>query len=301
MYKGYKIVCVTPAGRRRYLKLLAPYILNSPFVDRWDLWENTVNKHDIAFLRKLEQNFEKVKIVKHPNGKIDGTKSINDFFTEAIDFDTVYIRFDDDVVWVAPDFFEKFLNFRINNPQYFLVFPLIINNAVCSHLLQMENKLNTNIYISANAFDPIGWKNSEFAYKLHKLFLNILIKGNFTEMFLEKNYFISLNRFSINCMSWFGKDFFKFGGKVIGDEEEFLTVVAGARLERCNIIFGKTLVSHYAFGIQRKYLDNTDILNNYENVLLKSSNDKILTIYNTIKKILSETEQLTFRENVKIA
>ena len=38
MFGGYKVVCVTPAGRRRYMKILAPYVIRSMVVDRWDIW-----------------------------------------------------------------------------------------------------------------------------------------------------------------------------------------------------------------------------------------------------------------------
>jgi len=117
MYQGYKIVCVTPAGRRRYMKLLAPYILSCNLVDRWDIWENTDNKDDMSFFNTLSEQYEIVRIIKHPTGIIKGSVSINDFYPDnSTDKDTVYIRFDDDIVWISPDFFKNFL--ALNKSQF---------------------------------------------------------------------------------------------------------------------------------------------------------------------------------------
>ena len=44
MYKGYKVVVNTGAGRRENLKLLIPQVLKSKLVDQYDMWINTLNK-----------------------------------------------------------------------------------------------------------------------------------------------------------------------------------------------------------------------------------------------------------------
>jgi len=35
-----KVIAVTPAGRRRYLELLAKYVLSDEAVAEWHLWDN---------------------------------------------------------------------------------------------------------------------------------------------------------------------------------------------------------------------------------------------------------------------
>jgi hypothetical protein len=35
-----KLIVVTPAGREKYLRLLSHYVLRSPEVAEWQLWDN---------------------------------------------------------------------------------------------------------------------------------------------------------------------------------------------------------------------------------------------------------------------
>jgi hypothetical protein len=95
------------------MKLLAPYLLSSPLVDRWDMWVNTTDSLDIQFIDDLGQNFEKVNLVRSPDGKVNGNASINWFYSTAIEDNTIYIKFDDDIVWVEDGFFETLLDYRI--------------------------------------------------------------------------------------------------------------------------------------------------------------------------------------------
>jgi hypothetical protein len=41
----------------------------------------------------------------------------------------MYIRLDDDVVWLEENFFKDMIEFRINNPEPLFIYPNIINNA----------------------------------------------------------------------------------------------------------------------------------------------------------------------------
>ncbi len=73
----------------------------------------------------------------------------------------------------------------------------------------------------------------------------------------------SVHLFSINCMSWFGRDFRSFGGEVFGNEEEFLTVIKPSELGRVNCIYGDAAVSHFGFYVGCRHLDSTDPLECY--------------------------------------
>lgn len=297
MYKGYKIICVTPAGRKRYMKLLAPYVISSENVDRWDIWINTKDSNDIYFLEKLSNLFpKKIKLVPQPEGKIEGNKSIGAFFRFCTEEDTIYIRFDDDIVWIEDNFFKKLLEKRLKYREYFLIFPLIINNAICTHLLSVNKKISidNSFYITAHSSDKIAWENPKFAEELHNFFLTILKRKELEKLYIH-DVPIALNRFSINCISWFGEDFKKFNGKVFGDEEEYLTVIKPQELGKTNLIIGNAIISHFAFYTQREYLDKTDILSKYEEIIL-SSNGKIKDLYLEISKI----ENINTTKNLKI-
>ena len=110
MYKGYKIVCVTPAGRARYMKILLPYILSSPYVDEYHIWVNTPNPEDVKFLRICNERFRKVKLIHLEGETPKGVDTICKFFKTAIVSDTIYIRFDDDIVFIEEGFFERFFH-----------------------------------------------------------------------------------------------------------------------------------------------------------------------------------------------
>jgi hypothetical protein len=265
----YKIVCVTPSGRRRYMKYLIPQIISSPIVDRYDIWLNTELEDDIVFLESLAKMYSKINIVYQPDGVINGNKSINAFFKKAIDEDTIYIRLDDDVLWIEPDFFEKMVEFRTKNREFFLVSPMIINNAICSYILQHYGKLSYNKKLTSNCFDLDSWVDADFALKLHKQFLNKIEEGTTQSLYVPHTQ-ISLNRFSINSVCWFGSEFKKFDGLVLGDEEEYISTLKPMELNKINSFAGNILISHFAFFTQRKVLDTSNLLTLYEKMIDKT-------------------------------
>jgi len=270
MMKDSKIVCFTPAGRRRYMRLLLPYILSSDLVDRYDIWVNTTEEKDIRFFNYIAEHFKKVRLIQQPEGIIKGNTSIASFFKNNTEEDTLYIRFDDDIVWMQPNFFEEFIPKIQALPNAFIVSPLVINNAICSHLLQQYKKLalTPSLYFSATAFDILGWKSGKFASLLHEWFIKKVQSGTYKDIIIEtKNFQLALNRFSINCIAFRGETFKMFEGKVLGDEEEYLTVTKPTELGLVNYIIGDCLISHFAFYSQRDVLDKTKLLSMYETLL----------------------------------
>ena len=91
------------------MKLLAPLVLSSGLVDRYDIWVNTDDAGDLAFLEALARLDDRVRLVPLPDGTEPGMGAICEFFRVAQDEDTLYIRLDDDVVWLEPGFFETLL------------------------------------------------------------------------------------------------------------------------------------------------------------------------------------------------
>lgn len=308
--KKYKVVCVTPAGRRRYMRYLVPQIIVSPLVDRYDIWVNTTDRGDITFLNELQKKYPKIRLLQQPEGKIDSFYSIRTFFRYAIESDSIYIRLDDDIVWIEPNFFEEMIHFRLSHPEFFWVSPLVINNAICTHLLQRQNLFQYPKYITANCYDELGWKNGKFAEDLHRWFMDKIIDRTYKKLHSEGNP-IALNRFSINSICWFGKTFRSFKGFVTSnDEEEFMTVIKPTEMGLLNYIYCNTIVAHLAFFPQRDFIDKTDILDRYSKVIqltyrnrpFAKIHDEIQSIYQAIDdKHKTETEKGTFSAFVKKA
>lgn len=290
MYKNYKVVVNTAAGRRRYLKLLIPQVLNSDIVDRYDLWVNTTDKLDIAFLETLAKSFPKINLIWQPDNIVNGVKSINAFYKFCQDEDTIYIKLDDDVVWIAPNFFEEILAFRISNPEYFLVSPLVINNDISTYLLQNSGKLKLTEYFECTSYNIKNY-NGYFALQLHEWFLkNYLIPGKVDELYLGKKQ-IALNRFAINAVAWFGKDLKCIKGVVEDDDEEFLTVIYPAIKNLLNCYYCNTVISHFSFSLQRKIMDQSNILSCYEKYLNESADIQLQHNLAFINNILSNVEK----------
>lgn len=268
MYQDKKVIVCTAAGRRRYMQYLIPFILRSEIVDRYDIWINTHNGADIEFFKQLKtkctpQYAEKINLVWQPDGVVDGISSINAFYKQCIEEDTIYFKIDDDVVWMEPNAIENMVKFRVEHPEYFLVSPLVINNATSTYLLQVTDKIKLNAYYNSHADGAVLWRNDRFAAELHQWFLDKKLKtGTYTDLHCGVHP-QGIARFSINAILWFGSEMKRFEGVVPGDDEEFLSCIYPAKNGLANCFNGNVLVSHFAFYPQRAELDRQCILEQY--------------------------------------
>ncbi len=268
MYRNYKVVVNTAAGRRRYMQYLVPFIIASDIVDRYDIWVNTHNGADIEFFKQLAAKFPVVNLVWQPDGIVGGIASINAFYRDCVEDNTIYFKMDDDIVWMEPDAIRKMLDFRIDNPDFFLVSPLVINNSLSTYLLQVCGKVQLNQYFNSSANSPVLWKSGNFALQLHSWFINgYLKKGKVSELYVGKHE-MGMCRFSINAILWFGEDMKYIGGVVPGDDEEFLSCIHPTAIGKANCWNGDVIFSHFAFFTQRERLDKMSILEQYGDYLL---------------------------------
>jgi hypothetical protein len=177
----------------------------------------------------------------------------------------VYIRLDDDVVFIEKGFFDKLYKYRIEHPDPFLVYGNIINNSIISHLHQNNNLVKYDKRVGYNAVDDIGWKDPFFAEAIHRAFIADVKAGNIDKWHSTFNVHpCHYQRVSINCISWLGKTFAEFGGNVGVNEELWLSQDKPRQLNRPNVIFGDAIVAHFSFYTQRAYLDMTDLLDEYK-------------------------------------
>ncbi len=58
MFQGRKVVSVTPYGRRRYVEILAHYLLDlRGVIDEHHFWVNTDDREDLAFVEALAAEY----------------------------------------------------------------------------------------------------------------------------------------------------------------------------------------------------------------------------------------------------
>jgi hypothetical protein len=271
-----KVIAVTPAGRRRYLELLAKYVLSDEAVAEWHLWDNCRDPADRAYIQSLAD--PKIKIVSLPNSKGDN-RSINKFYRTMTDPNAFYVKLDDDICYLPPGFFGRFAAKAAASTTKAIWFsPMVINNAICSWLLSFHGKIQSSHALSCLAACEIGWRNPEFAVLLHRAFLNKL-EANQVESLHIPDATMTMGRFSINCLGVFGKDRNALGDDgfcPLGvDDEEHISAFLPMLTKRPGQIIGDEVVAHFSYYTQERVVLDTDILARYyqfEAMRLRASN-----------------------------
>lgn len=257
-------VVVTPAGRARYLGVLFEHLARQrERFDEWVLLVNTGVPSDIGMCERLAVRNDWIR-TKYAD--IDPSRgclyNIHKLLNEHCrDEDAVYLRLDDDVVYLAPDFVESMFDFRLANPAYFLTYGNIINNAVLSWVHQkLGNFAYSGQHSGYSCMDAVGWKDPLFACAIHEAFLADPTdpKWSSFDRWVASEY----ERVSINAVCWFGKD---LAACPVGeDEEQWLSVDRPRVLSRPNAACGAAVCVHFAFHPQREYIEReTDLLERY--------------------------------------
>jgi hypothetical protein len=193
-----------------------------------------------------------------------GLRRIDHFYKGCVDPQTLYIKIDDDEVWMKPNALKNLIEFRLQHPQYFLVFPNIINNVICTHLHQSIRVLP---YLwgsfTHDPFCELSWVDGSMAQKIHEQFFYQQEQQAFEAYRLPTWILADYIRTSINCIAWMVRDFGCFKGIIPHNDEQMLSSTIPQALMRLCVIDGKTLICHYAYGPQRAYLDRTEVLASY--------------------------------------
>ena len=223
----HSIIAVTPAGRSHYLEILKNYILKDDSIAEWHLWDNCRRPSDRRYIEGMGRQHAKVKIVRAPS--IDGSnRAINQFYRGLNDKNAFYIKLDDDVVYLPHHFGRSLYAAAIRDAGRFTYWsPLVINNAICSWLIKHHSQMHVSANLMAAASCPTGWKNPYFAETLHRAFIAAYDNGSM-ELFTVPDFSISLSRFSINCIGFFGSDVVALGDTFCPldtDDEEWISAV----------------------------------------------------------------------------
>lgn len=269
-----RVISVTPAGRRRYLAALVPHLLRQRHViaeHHW--WLNTADQADIQYIRDVTaQHPDFFKICAKPvDPRLNMGESIWRFFRHYVEPGTLYIRFDDDIVYMADDAVANLVRRRLTHREPLLVVGNIVNNAVCAHFQQRAGLIPKEWGLVQNeCLDRNGWRRGPFPRKLHELFLSELRQGReqrWKEIPLPID---GRRRFSINVISWLGDDLRQLPELATDhiDEEPFLTETLPARFGRPNVACSTALFAHFAYYTQRPYLEWTwpELIDHYRRI-----------------------------------
>lgn len=272
MHRGKRIIVVTPAGRNRYLNVLLSYVLREKsIIDKYRFWVNTTNAEDLEYIQgrvESDPDFFEAEYLDDPKPEWVGNRRVRlicKFFQNCTEPNTVYIRLDDDICWMIPGAIEALIDFRIDHPEFFLVYPGIFNNGYTAEI----HAKNGLVKFPVSSFRK--WQREpEWGILHHEKLIESLEKNNFGQWMFEPSVITDYAQAPINCISWLGEEFAKFDG-VVADkdcdflEEVWLTKIKPRQVNKYNCMYGGSLMAHFAFNTQREYFEaHTNLLESYE-------------------------------------
>jgi hypothetical protein len=248
----YKCIIVTPVGRKTYITYLYNHLcLQKNDFYEWHLWINTSNEDDISYINALKNENAWIKCIFLGNEY----NNISRFYHLANDYNTVYIRLDDNIIWLENNFVKRFKNFRIDNPEYFLVYANIVNNNVIDHIHCRQGCVSKFITYKCTGN---SWKDGKIAYEIFQDFLNAKSKNQLHLWKFSKWILHQHEQIFPNAVSWLGNNF--ISSKLTSPEIESLSVNFPKKYNMKNVICGDILCVHYAYQTQLNTCENLENL-----------------------------------------
>jgi len=279
MINGQKIIAFTPVGRKRYMDLLAAHMKrehDAGHIDEWILFNNAYMREDSTYCDQLAAQWDWITVLREKplvghdtaGGQFmwrrpDHIADFYKFMTQSEN--VIYVRLDDDIVYIDPDCLPRLVKYRLEHPEAFLVFPTIVNNVRTSYHMQ-EQGIVGNWGIRNEMCDEVAWKHRDYVFDLHMKALRAIEEGKLaetlglrSEVYTDPSY--EAGHISINCFAILGKDMLDC--VVPGDEEGYLSLWRPRDLKRQNARCGDALVIHFAYHTQTDFMDKTGLLNDY--------------------------------------
>jgi hypothetical protein len=190
-----------------------------------------------------------------------------DFYTKRLSqySDAVFLKCDDDIVYMNLDKLGAFINHRRENPQYLVTSANVVNNGVCAHWQQAAGAIPSEVgdfEMPAGGYGGTLWLSAERATALHDFFLQTPDK----HLPLPAPVMEWKERLSINFIAWLGKDLIHMAIGKLSDEKS-LTVDLPAFLNRQSAVFSDFTVSHLSFSPQERGLDVDRLIGEYEDLM----------------------------------
>lgn len=213
--------------------------------------------------------------------------------------DHVFLKCDDDIVYMDYKKLNGFIEFRQQQPQYFLVSANVLNNGYCAFLQQQAGYIPTNIGNfemphADDAFKQTGdielqpyslgcisdkkWPRELALFESHPYGFHGSLWGSGQKAIDLHNFFLSQDcktlhlprpvvewphYVSINFISWLGRDLKYMAIGQIDDERAF-SIEVPRYLNRQHAFYSDFMVSHLSFQAQEEHFDFEEILRKYE-------------------------------------
>jgi hypothetical protein len=179
--------------------------------------------------------------------------------------DSLFLKCDDDIVYLDLEKLSAFIEFRRENPHYFVVSANVVNNGVCAYFQQAAGSIPWELghfERPPGGFGGSLWQGPARATQLHDHFLTRPVK----QLPLATPVVDWTERQSINFIAWLGRDMIHMSLPKC-DDEFALTVGLPTYLGRPTAIFSDFTVSHLSFGPQENGLDIERLISAYADLM----------------------------------
>lgn len=295
MIHGKRVCVWTPYGREMTYSLLIRYLqrdVERGLVDevwayenlepRSDGWSNPAG--DKVYLDALAATLPAwFQVKQRPEGcahKLPVQLNTGYAYRYMTDPDTVYIRMDDDIVYLHEDAIENLVTKRLADVSPVATFATMWNNSIVSWFWQNLGLIPSDwtdadglpLKCGFGCMDPIGWANGQFAVKLHDQLLGHIEAGTVPELYSYQDFSINIGtQFSVSCFASLGSMYadLPHGPGVLdpgfqdGEEEAWHTRVRPVQLGIPNVLVGNAMVAHYTFKPQKALVMASGVLDRY--------------------------------------
>lgn len=215
----------------------------------YDLSDTSQYLQPIGSIQLLDSNKYKLKETPNKWTWID----FYSHYTPANYPNHVIIKADDDIVFIDTPGFHKFIKNRINNPDWLLSFPSIINNGVCAYYQQKLGLIPQQVGVFPyDTFQGDLWASSELCTRLHTFFIEnckTFVQANNKQQVM---FHPIGDRISINFFAILSKDLHVFQDIIKYttadlDDEQHLSITIAKQMFRRHVIDPSLVVSHLSF------------------------------------------------------
>lgn len=257
-----RVIVTTFAGRKDRMDILVDYILvalQRGIVSEYHIWNYARSESDRTWVESLAGRAPGLRVIK-PSGV--PYHSYYNYYDLDEYRDAVFIKSDDDIVYVDLDRLPDFIDYRLSHPEIFLLSANVVNNGVCAFFQQEAGVIPSELMelpYPKSGFCGLLWERADLAESLHRFFLQNMGR------FQYDGTVVARDRLSINFVSYLGRDLEYLRGEW-EDDEQTLSVDIPARLGRRNLIFNSLCTSHLSFFSQEEGMDTDKLLISYREV-----------------------------------
>lgn len=298
-------ICIVFAGREDRMQILMHYLnkaLKEKKLDEIHLWNYSRNDSDTTWVNSLKS--DKIKIfasddrtkIDYENGgsswKVDNFSLVWKEYTKEIYEDSLFVKMDDDIVYVDITKFDEIFDFVKNNDTLWTT-PIIVNNSLTIN--------TTNFMEVIRAGDKIVdiINDHKAAELMHELFTNNKLTNTIFSPIVVKQYEPNFPRAPKvvvdNKLNWGGDRLGTcFGGEYMGyiqintlffnkhliehikeifkTREHFIdeTMFNYPCIKDCKYkpyVYPSIMCSHLSFGAQDEKFDSERILSMYKKII----------------------------------